>query len=597
VPDRYPSGRPAPFVVESALGRYVDITTLHMLQDRFADLGQVSVIICNVDGSRITGPTWGSRYSALIGNSTRGSEEFNEALKKLAASTDKSATVECLEGMTLFHSFIEHDGARLAMIVTGTRPAVLPPDDRVRRIAAHYGIDADLLVSVIERDKQHTGSTPESTRQFAETLAQTIASLYHQAARIRSQLNELQTVHGLANLLAGQRDLREILDLTVQRVVEIMGVKACGIRLLNEETGELVVKAVCNLSKEYLAKGPVTLDQNPIDSAAFAGETVYIEDAPNDPRIRYPEMTRREGIVSGLCVPMTYRGRTIGVMRVYTSRRYRFSRTEESLLRSIGAQTASAVINSRLAEERVQAERIRRQVEAAAEIQRRMLPAAPPKSPAIDFGAQYVPSLQASGDLYDFIVLEDGRIGVCVADVVGKGLPAALMMASIRAALRTSAHCEDSVSGVVAEVNRHLTADTRINEFATLFYGIFSADGSMLTYCNAGHPPGALLRGEAIIELDEGGMVIGIDARADYEQKDVALQPGDLIVLVSDGVTEAMDFQEHAYGFERLHASVRKRSGLDADQLAAQLLWDVRRFVGLSVQSDDITVVAARITG
>lgn len=596
MPDRFPSGRPAPFVVESELGRYVDITTLHMLQDRFADLGQVSVIICNVDGSRITNPTWGSRYSALIGNSTRGSEQFNVALKNLAAGPHKDATIQCLEGMTLFRSFIEHDAARLAMIVVGTRSAVLPPDEQVRSIAGQYGIDGDLLVSVIDRNKQHTGSTPDATRQFAETLAQTIASLYHQAARIRSQLNELQTVHGLANLLAGQRDLQEILDLTVQRVVEIMGVKACGIRLLDEDTGELVVKAVCNLSKEYLAKGPVTLNKNPIDSAAFAGETVFIEDAPNDPRIRYPEMSRREGIVSGLCVPMTYRGRTIGVMRVYTSRRYRFSRTEESLLRSIGSQAASAVINSRLAEERVQAERIRRQVEAAAEIQRRMLPSAFPRSSAIAFGTQYVPSLQASGDLYDIIALEDGRIGVCVADVVGKGLPAALMMASIRAALRTSAHCEDSVSGVVAEVNRHLTADTRINEFATLFYGILDADGSKLTYCNAGHPPGALLRGDDLIELEEGGMVIGIDARAGYDQQEVPLQPGDLIVVVSDGVTEAMDFQEQIYGFERLHASMRKHRQLDADQLAAQLLWDVRRFVGLSVQSDDITVVAARIS-
>lgn len=576
------------------LTRLIKNETLQTLQERFAALGRVSVCICTLDGEPMTEPTWGSPYSELIGSSSRGRKEFARSIRTVSRNLDTAEPAQCHEGMTLRALAIVHDNHALGAIVVGTRSTTHPTREEMRAIAAAYELDADRLVESVASIDPYKGGAPEAIHRFAAVLADTIATLYAQAERIERQYADLRTVHELSGLFSGTLDLQEILDMTVRRVVDVMPVKACGIRLLNEETGELAIRAVCNLSDEYLNKGPVILQENAIDASAFAGEAVYIEDAPNDPRSRYPENARREGIVSGLCLPMTFRGQTIGVIRVYTSKRYAFNDAEVSLLRSIGSQAASAIIHSRLYEDRAHAERFQRQVEVAGEIQRRMLPACPPRHPRLDFGSLCVPTLQVGGDFYDFIEQPDGALGVCIADVVGKGLPAALMMASLRSALRAFAQGSDGIDAVLAQVNRHTCRDTLVSEFATLVYCVISPDGRSMAYCNAGHPPPLLLRGDQLIELTTGGLVVGVVPDEVFPCETIAIREGDVLVMTTDGVMEAMDFGGCAYGLDRLRASIRRHCALDAQQLAQQILWDVRRFVGLADQSDDITIVVIK---
>jgi len=518
-----------------------------------------------------------------------------EGIRSGAKSADPSRAVTCHEGMQLYTSPILHDGQTLALLAVGTRKHAALPEEQLRRIAGEYELGLDELQEAAALLDPRRGGTREAIHRFADVLAHIIASLYGQAERIARQLDDLRTVHELADLLSGTLDLQAILNLTVRRVVEVMPVKACAIRLLNPESGELVIKAVHNLSEEYLRKGPVLLAKSPIDGAAFAGHSVYIEDAPTDPRIRYPENARREGIVSGLCVPLTYRGQTIGVIRVYTAKRHVFTESEQSLLRSIGSQAASAIIHSHLYSEQVEGERVQRQVEAAAQIQRRMLPLRAPTMPGLTFGCVYDPTLQVGGDFYDFIELPQGYLGVCIADVVGKGMPAALMMASIRSAIRAYAPSAASPAETVAKANRHMVHDTPVADFATLAYGVFSPDGRNFVYCNAGHLPPLLLRSERFTELTAGGMVIGIHPDEPFDQETVALRSGDLLVMVTDGVTEAMDFHDENFGQQRLLSSIWRHRRLEAQQLAGQILWDVRRFVGLAEQSDDITVVVIAV--
>ncbi len=585
-----------PASAEAELTDRVDRETLHRLQDGFASLGKVTVCLCAVGGSPITEPTWGSRFSELLGTSPGGSKAFAERTRQCA--TDPSAQVPslCHEGMTFYATPIRHGGRHLATIVVGSRAAGCPSRETVDELAARYGLDADELFAGTDQIDPYHGGTPEAIRRFADVLAQTIAMLFNQADQIHDQLADLRTVHAVAELLSGTRELSDILNLTVQRVVEVMPVKACAMRLLNEETGELVLEAVHNLSQTYQKKGPVLIRENAIDAAAFAGETVYIEDAATDPRIRYPQDARREGLVSGLCVPMTHRAKTIGVLRVYTAAKHRFSAADEALLRSIGLQAAAAIVNTRLRAEHVEAERFQRQVKAAGEIQRRMLPAAAPEHAHLQIGCVYDPTLQVGGDFYDFIKLPSGALGVCVADVVGKGLPAALMMASVRSALRAFAANQLSVDQVVSSVNRHMCRDTLIGEFATLVYGELSVDGRSFTYCNAGHEPPLLLRSGRFIALTTGGMIIGVRSEEVFQSAVVSLRPDDLLVMVTDGVVEAMDFGSTQYGRRRLRDSIRKHRELDPGHLASQLLWDVRRFVGLADQADDITVVVVKVS-
>ncbi len=579
----------------TGLTELVSCETLHRLQDSFAALGKVTVCVSTTEGELITCPTWGSRFSELIGSSNAGRVAFADCVRACVANPTTGVPSICHDGMTFYATRILFEERQLGMIVVGTRAPEVPPQHELLALATRYDIDLDELSSGTSQIDPYMGGTPEDIHRFADVLADTIAALYAQAFRIQGQLSDLHTVHELTGMLAGSRDLQEILDRTVERVVEVMGVKACGIRLLNEETGELVVKAVCNLSDEYLQKGPVLIAQNVIDGAAFAGETVYIENAPTDQRIRYPENARREGIVSGLCVPMTYRGQTVGVLRVYTDRLHHFSADEESLLRSIGSQAASAVITSRLFCEQDEAARVQRQLEAAGEIQRRMLPASVPDHLRLSVGCVFDPTLDLGGDFYDFIELSGGRWGMGIADVVGKGLPAALMMASVRSALRGYARQAEEVAEVVSLVNRHMCRDTLVGEFATLVYGVFSDDGMRLSYCCAGHEPLLLLRGEGCLDLSAGGLVIGLDPKEVFESEEVALQEGDVLVFVTDGVCEALDFEDRCYSRSRLLDSVRRHRSLDAQQLAQQILWDVRRFVGLADQSDDITVVVVKV--
>jgi sigma-B regulation protein RsbU (phosphoserine phosphatase) len=199
------------------------------------------------------------------------------------------------------------------------------------------------------------------------------------------------------------------------------------------------------------------------------------------------------------------------------------------------------------------------------------------------------------GDFYDFIELPDGDLGICIADVSGKGIPAALFMASIRSTLRAYAPTSDDVTRIIRHVNRQMCNDTQIGEFATLFYSVLSTQDRRLVYCNAGHQPPLILRNDRFVELLSGGMALGIRLNEAFECGQTELRPGDLVVMITDGVTDALNFQGLAYGRERLLTSIWKHRRLDAAQLAAQLHWDVRRFAGLAEQADDITIVVVKV--
>lgn len=431
--------------------------------------------------------------------------------------------------------------------------------------------------------------------QLAQMLASLLGRLCHQDLQLRLRIEELGAIYSVTGLLAGSFDLQQVLNEVVRRIGEVMRVKSCSLRLFNEDTGELLIKAVHNLSPEYLNKGAVRVAENPIDAAALSGQTVYIEDAPNDPRVRYPEESRREGIRSGLITGMFYRGRPIGVLRVYTGDKHRFSAFEVGLLRAMAAQAASAIETARLYQQELNAERVRKQIVMASDVQRRMIPATAPLHSRLTFGTLYEPSLGVGGDFYDFVELPDKRLGIAIADVVGKGIPAALMMASVRSVLRATALRGLSLAKVMEEVNRHLSRDTMISEFATMFYCVVSEDGKHLTYCNAGHNPPMVLRNGKISELSKGGLVIGIYKDERYGQSRINLQDGDVVLLYTDGMIDARNFEGECFGVDRLRASLRKHGGLEAKPIVNNILWDVRRFVGLAEQADDQTMVAIKV--
>jgi sigma-B regulation protein RsbU (phosphoserine phosphatase) len=577
---------------------YVGTETLEAIQTHLAAVTGANVVICDAAGDRITRPEATSSLCRLLSCSRTG---HSDCLRGIVAASEAAsppnAIVEtpCHAGLTQLAVPIVVDSHRVGLIVVGDRPTSPIDEAAVRRLAEEHQVSEDELHRAVAELPVWTDEQRGAVRGLLELIAETLSRLCHQEYELQTRVEGLGAVFDVAGMVAEVRDLQAILDTIVRLVAEVMKVRACSIRLLDPTTGELTIRAVHNLSEAYLKKGPVLVRENPIDAAAISGETVYVADVPEDPRTRYPEQARSEGIVSCLIVGMAYRGRALGVIRVYTDRPHRFTAFEAMTLRAIAAQAAVAIANSRLMAEAAEAEQYFRQLKYAGEVQRRMIPGEPPPHPHIEFGCVYSPSLDVGGDFYDFVQLPEGHLGIAVCDVVGHGVAASLLMSSVRGALRAYSHSIYDIDEVIGHVNRALCRDTLVSEFATLFYGVFSADGRRLTYCNAGHMPPMLLRDGQIHYLDVCGPAIGLMPKGRFAKSILHLKSNDRLLFFTDGATEALDFNDEAYGRARLARALIGFADLPTRVLPRQIQWDVKRFMGLSGQTDDITLVAAMI--
>jgi sigma-B regulation protein RsbU (phosphoserine phosphatase) len=293
---------------------------------------------------------------------------------------------------------------------------------------------------------------------------------------------------------------------------------------------------------------------------------------------------------------MIYRGKPVGAIRVYTGEPHVFSPFEESLLQAVSSQAAAAIVNAQLFSQKLAAERYAHQLAYAGEVQRRMIPSTPPSTNRIEIGAVYRPTFEVGGDFYDFIALPKKNLGIAIADVSGKGVPASLQMASLRAALRVNAYHMYDIDRIMVEVNRHMCRDAGQGEFSTLFYGVISPT-LRLTYCNAGHNPPMLLRGGTIQSLETGGTVLGVDPSAVFDRGLMDLEAGDVLLLYTDGAVEALNFSDQPFGTQRLAESLRQYADQSAQRIAQNILWDIRRFRGLADRTDDLTMVIMKIRG
>ena len=337
------------------------------------------------------------------------------------------------------------------------------------------------------------------------------------------------------------------------------------------------------------------MSSSAIDTEALSGKGYsYVADMATDGRTVYPESAKVEGIVSELAVGMRYQGKPVGVLRVYTDTVREFDAQKIDLLRSIAAQAAAAIENTRLYEERLVAVQLEKQVKLAASVQRRLLPKQPPTIEGIELASIYVPCYELGGDFFDFIPFPDDNVGLVVADVAGKGVPASLIMASVRSALRAQVDNLYYLYDALHRLNLMLLRDSEPSEFVTLFYGVVDARNRRLTYCSAGHPPALLLRNGQVIELDTINMVLGVNPDEEFQQSILELKSGDCVLLYTDGLFDAVNFQGERFGRQRI-VDALVRNGGSAGSLVQGILWEMRKFVGITRPTDDVTMVAMKV--
>ncbi|MFN7021825.1 MAG: PP2C family protein-serine/threonine phosphatase, partial [Phycisphaerales bacterium] len=339
------------------------------------------------------------------------------------------------------------------------------------------------------------------------------------------------------------------------------------------------------------------------------GQIIAVEDLRTDPRIADQQRVIDEGLFSLLTTGLLDQsagGRPIGLIRLYTRSPRVFTEDEGELLKAIAEHAASAVTSARLRAMREQDQHMQRQVRLAASVQRRMLPRTMPSIRPFEVAAHYAPSFELGGDFYDFLEL-GGHLGILIGDVVGKGVPAALLMSAVRASLRAHAQDVYHIDEVLSRVNRSLVVDTLDNEFATVWYGVADPGTLRLTYCGAGHDWPLLVRvprdrapeEKDINRLTADGMALGIDESQKYPKGTVQLAPRDVLLAFTDGLHDATNFEGKKFGGTRIRNALLEILTLEPEASASRIVdhvvAQVRQHTGLSGRGDDLTVVVLRV--
>ena len=358
-----------------------------------------------------------------------------------------------------------------------------------------------------------------------------------------------------------------------------------------------VVRRLVNLST------PLLIEPKEIETWSQALNSVL----PSTREERASEHEVLRTIKSTLLVQIRQKNELVGILSFGPRRGgFQYSTADRELLMSIAAQLALIIDNARLTERMVAQERMRRELALAAEVQQRLLPSCAPKGIGMEVAGFCEPARGVGGDYYDFINFDNStQLGLAIADVAGKGMPAALLMSTVQATLRsltarngsTNPHSE-LLSSIVGKLNRLLFNSTNGEHYVTFFYATFDEATQCLTYVNAGHNPPLYLQADsdlAVRELTSGGLVAGAFEHAVYEQETVQMKANDLLFLYTDGLSEALNVDGEEFGASRIMDTLKSIKSLSADQIRDVVVRRVKEWcTGMSLY-DDLTFVVMKV--
>jgi len=419
----------------------------------------------------------------------------------------------------------------------------------------------------------------------------------YDALRMR-RAQEQAVLLEVSNQLLGRGDLQEIADFLVGEIRRLLQVDACAL-LLPDEGGELLrfISAAGWRVDPVQANHtiPIERDSGP-GQVMLSREALVVEDLENeDPTHWAPEWILAEGFRGHAVVPLVAEGRSIGVLVLDMRAARRRDEDELSFLQLMANQGAIAVERARMREEEMERRRMEQELQVGRKIQLSFLPESAPNLPGWDFAARNLAAREVGGDFYDFFWLpgEDKELGIVIADVAGKGVPAALLMAVGRTTIRSTALSGREPAAALMRANELLLKDTRTDLFLSAFYASLNIRSGELTYTLAGHNRPLHLRhaSRTVEELRAGGIVLGLFDSIDLEQKSRTLDAGDVLLCYTDGVTEALNEDMQPFGIERLRASLNEHGEKPAQEALQSILDDIERFTGGELQADDLTLL------
>lgn len=404
---------------------------------------------------------------------------------------------------------------------------------------------------------------------------------------------QLATLFCLTRTLNSPRRLEQQLILILKETRQIMDAEAVVLYLLNEKRRELWQYRLNGGEVKQLQE---PLGQGIADYVLRTGKVITLADAYQDPHIRR-EIARLDStpVHSFLAVPIASKcGKLIGCIQVVNKCSGAFDSKDTQYLMIIADLVALAIRNTLRAVQAEECRRLETEMSQAAEIQRRFLPAETPRVPQYEIFAFYQACDYLGGDYYDFFPFANS-FSCVLADVSGKGMPAALLSANLHACLHAFADQADSGKDIVQKVNRQFHSCTAADKYATFFWGNIDYHQHRFKYINAGHTPPLLVKQEGSIQrLKPGGLPIGIVETFEFEEAEIGIAPGDSLLIFSDGITEAVSPENERFGKRCLHKMVRQHCHLPPAELGRVILDQLGMFVGSSDYPDDITLLILR---
>ena len=460
-------------------------------------------------------------------------------------------------------------------------PASLVP--RIREILTAIGEDPGDEDSLLARVEEAAAAAPDGRSSAAWVAARLLGrSLKETRFELKERVLELESLYDLGLSIGGQLDLDRLADEILLR----------SISLTNSRSGAL-----------HLFDG-----DRPILSRAFGGALLSPEDAVRLDVGTEGAINNEAGTLptSGvwlsecekcLVVPIQSETRRLGVLAVADKETRDgtirdFFPSDARLLTLFATQAATAIETARLHREALEKERMERELEVAAAIQREILPREVPTFPGLTIAAENRSTRQVGGDYFDFFPLAGDRFAFVVADVSGKGVPAALLVSTLASAIHLQIEDARTPVELVERVHRHLRRFSRTRKFATLFLGVVHTPTGELQYVSAGHNPALLARADGAIEwLPATGRPVGIFADSTWTEERAVLRPGDRLCVYTDGITEAQNPVQEEFGTERLAAYFSRVAGLPVREAASTLFGEVLLFADAAPQYDDQTLL------
>jgi sigma-B regulation protein RsbU (phosphoserine phosphatase) len=449
------------------------------------------------------------------------------------------------------------------------------------------------IIGALEAVNKIEGDFDDRDVEILTALSGQIATALDNArlyGRISREAKERELLYQVGMRISTSLDLEEVLNLILHSIRELVEYHAGGIFLVDPDTMQILRLTATGYDPAMEHRLELKFGEGIVGWVAKNVEPVIVDDVTGDTRY----LNARDRTRSEIVVPLMVDSKIVGVLNLESDHLDAFTLDDLYLLKTFGSQAAISIERAKLHKEILAKRRLEAEVELARRIQVTFLPEVLPDIPGYDVSAINLSSEEVSGDYYDVIGVAPGQWGIVIADVFGKGIPAALVMASFRASLLAEIRNNYAISTIMSKVNRLIWESVEPERCVTACYGVLDSAARVLTYSNAGHLFPLVVQRGGVRRLEKGGLLLGAIRHGSYEEEQVYLEQGDLLLFFTDGLTEAEDSSGEPFGEERLIEAAQAAIDLPCNDIVKQIHKEILDFSG-SRLADDFTLVTLKV--